>query len=107
MNQQPDNLFHISTDSLQSTIILFNDTMNLPGPKGQPPPINLPARHFSSADKELLKSGKYADAEIIANGKTYNVHRGILCTRNKWFRTIFESGFRVSVPHKSNFPGPG
>lgn len=56
-----------------------------------------PATAFSSADKELLESGKFADAKIIANGKTYNVHKNVLCTRNKWFRRVLEGAFRVSA----------
>lgn len=54
------------------------------------------AMHFSAADKELLDSGKYADAKIVANGKTYNVHKIVLCTRSVWFRKVFEGAFRVS-----------
>lgn len=57
---------------------------------------NVPAVRFSSADKELLQSGNYADAKIIANGKTYNVHKNVLCTRSKWFRKVLEGAFRVS-----------
>lgn len=60
--------------------------------------INVPATHFSSADKELLDSGKYSDAKVVANGKTYNVHKSVLCTRSKWFRKGFESAFRVRPP---------
>lgn len=57
---------------------------------------NVPAVRFSSADKELLRSGKYADAKIIANSKTYDVHKNVLCTRSKWFRKVLEGAFRVS-----------
>lgn len=59
--------------------------------------VSTPAAHFSSADKELLQSGKYADAKIIANGKTYDVHKNVLCTRSKFFRKVFEGAFRVSA----------
>lgn len=60
--------------------------------------INVPATPFSSTDKELLDSGKYSDAKVVANGKAYNVHKSVLCTRSKWFRKGFDSGFRVSPP---------
>lgn len=60
--------------------------------------VSTPAAHFSSADRELLQSGKYADAKIIANGKTYDVHKNVLCTRSKFFRKVFEGAFRVSAP---------
>lgn len=56
----------------------------------------VPAMHFSAADKQLLESSKYADAKIVANGKTYNVHKMVLCTRSVWFRKVFEGAFRVS-----------
>ncbi|KAG6353633.1 hypothetical protein INS49_005341 [Diaporthe citri] len=56
--------------------------------------VSAPAAIFSSADKELLESGKYADAKIIANGKTYDVHKNVLCTRSKWFRSVLEGAFR-------------
>lgn len=66
--------------------------------------IKVPAMHFSAADKELLDSGKYADAKIVANGKTYNVHKLVLCTRSVWFRKVFEGAFRVSdLPWKLLF----
>lgn len=60
--------------------------------------VSVPATHFSSADKELLESGKWADAKIIANSKTYNVHKNVLCTRSKWFRKVLEGDFIVSLP---------
>lgn len=64
----------------------------------------VPAIHFSAADKELLESGKYADAKIVANGQTYNVHKIVLCTRSMWFRKAFEGAFRVSeLPWKLLF----
>lgn len=59
--------------------------------------VSVPATVFSSSDKELLQSGKYADAKIIANGKTYDVHKNVLCTRSKWFRRVLEGAFRVST----------
>lgn len=61
--------------------------------------LQVPAVSFASADKELLESGKYADAKIIAHDKTYNVHKNVLCTRSKWFRKVLDGAFRVgSLP---------
>lgn len=59
--------------------------------------LQVPAVSFASADKELLESGKYADAKIIAHDKTYNVHKNVLCTRSKWFRKVLDGAFRVST----------
>lgn len=59
--------------------------------------LGVPAVSFASADKELLESGKYADAKIIAHDMTYNVHKNVLCTRSKWFRTVLDGAFRVST----------
>lgn len=60
--------------------------------------VSVPVSVFSKADKELLKSGKYADAKVIANGKTYAVHKNVVCTRSKWFRKVLEGAFRVCAP---------
>lgn len=57
--------------------------------------LRVPAVSFASADKELLESGKYADAKIISHDKTYNVHKNVLCTRSKWFRKVLDGAFRV------------
>lgn len=59
--------------------------------------VSVPTSVFSAADKELLKSGKYADAKVIANGKTYAVHKNVVCTRSRWFRKVLEGAFRVSA----------
>ncbi|KAL1869163.1 hypothetical protein Daus18300_005700 [Diaporthe australafricana] len=48
---------------------------------------------FPSAGLELLWTGQYADAKIRANGKTYNVHKVVLCSRSPWFRAALEGGF--------------
>ncbi|KAG8158184.1 hypothetical protein KVR01_011945 [Diaporthe batatas] len=52
----------------------------------------LPAS-FAKADEKLLSSGVHSDAKVIANGKVYQVHKSILCTRSKWFRAALEGGF--------------
>lgn len=56
---------------------------------------------FSLADKNLLDFGMHSDAKVIANGKIYDVHKSVLCTRSKWFRAALESGFMVSIPFQS------
>lgn len=87
--------YPLTTESLPSTLESGAET---PIVKRQNLAAAIPAARFSSANMEALKSGKYADAKVIANGKTYNVHKVVVCTRSKWFRAAFDGGFTVSTP---------
>ncbi|KAK1486187.1 hypothetical protein CABS01_13404 [Colletotrichum abscissum] len=40
---------------------------------------------FSSDDYELLKTGMLSDCQIKCEGKTWNLHKSILCARSKYF----------------------
>ncbi|KAK2609390.1 hypothetical protein N8I77_002887 [Diaporthe amygdali] len=82
--------YPLTTESLPSTLESGAET---PIAKRQNLAAAVPAARFSSANMEALKSGKYADAKVIANGKTYNVHKVVVCTRSKWFRAAFDGGF--------------
>ncbi|KAL2062698.1 hypothetical protein VTL71DRAFT_5770 [Oculimacula yallundae] len=45
----------------------------------------------------LLKSEKYSDLQILCEGKVFNVHRAIVCTRSKVLAAMMDTGFEESV----------
>lgn len=66
--------------------------------------INVAPVDFSRADKKLLDFGMHSDAKVIANGKVHEVHKSVLCTRSKWFRAAYVSGFKVSIDRSNIIP---
>lgn len=49
------------------------------------------------ADIRLFETGDIADATIVCGGRTWNVHKIILGSRCKWFKTAFyNENFTVS-----------
>ncbi|KAK6849447.1 hypothetical protein PG995_013280 [Apiospora arundinis] len=43
---------------------------------------------------EFFQSGKFADAQIECDGRTWAVHRVIMSSRSKWFAKAFGGGFK-------------
>jgi hypothetical protein len=62
-------------------------------------PLNLDSSGLSFTDTKisLFETGEWADAEITCKGKTWKVHKCIICTRCKWFERAFKSGFQVII----------
>ncbi|KXH27591.1 hypothetical protein CSAL01_00758 [Colletotrichum salicis] len=40
---------------------------------------------FGRSDEELLKTGIFSDCQVKCDGKTWNLHKSILCGRSKYF----------------------
>ncbi|KAB5513159.1 BTB/POZ protein [Coniochaeta sp. 2T2.1] len=48
---------------------------------------------FLSADQKLLESGLFADVTVTCKGKTWNLHKNILCSRSVWFEKALNGNF--------------
>ncbi|ROW00101.1 hypothetical protein VSDG_03602 [Cytospora chrysosperma] len=72
----------------------------------QPTPVDVdeewPFDLVLQNNSHLLETGEWADAEITCKGKTWKVHKCIICTRCKWFERAFKSGFLESTTGKVN-----
>ena len=44
----------------------------------------------------LWKTGEYHDATVTCHGKTWKVHKSILCSRSQYFKKAFDGHFAVS-----------
>ncbi|ROW07264.1 hypothetical protein VMCG_03766 [Cytospora schulzeri] len=50
-------------------------------------------RRYMRSDILLLETGNFADAVIICGGKSWNVHKSIICSRCDWFRKALDGNF--------------
>ncbi|KAH7033144.1 BTB/POZ protein [Microdochium trichocladiopsis] len=48
---------------------------------------------FGARDIELLESGEFADAIVECDGKSWRVHKAIVCKRSEWFRKALNGHF--------------
>lgn len=48
-----------------------------------------------ASDLKLLETGNFADTEIICRGKTFKVHKALICSRSVWFEKALNGGFAV------------
>lgn len=48
-----------------------------------------------ASDLKLLETGNFADAEIICQGKTFKIHKAVVCTRSVWFDKALNGPFEV------------
>lgn len=48
-----------------------------------------------ASNLKLLETGNFADAELICGGKTFKIHKAVVCTRSVWFEKALTGGFAV------------
>ncbi|KAK8003872.1 PEP8-vacuolar sorting targeting [Apiospora arundinis] len=48
----------------------------------------------------MLKSGEFADAEVECRGRTWAVHKVIVCSRSQWFNRAFRGKFKEATDSK-------
>lgn len=48
-----------------------------------------------ASDLKLLETENFADAEIICQGKTFKIHKAVVCTRSVWFDKALNGPFEV------------
>ncbi|KAK8856608.1 BTB/POZ protein [Apiospora arundinis] len=48
----------------------------------------------------MLKSGEFADAEVECRGRTWAVHKVIVCGRSQWFDRAFRGNFKEATDSK-------
>lgn len=48
----------------------------------------------------MLKSGEFADAEVECRGRTWAVHKVIVCGRSQWFNRAFRGKFKEATDSK-------
>ncbi|KAK8135724.1 hypothetical protein PG984_003664 [Apiospora sp. TS-2023a] len=58
------------------------------------------ARKAPEFGLDLLMSGKFADAQVVCDGRTWEVHRVVVCTRSKWFDKALGGYFKEAAEKK-------
>ncbi|KAK8023842.1 hypothetical protein PG993_011908 [Apiospora rasikravindrae] len=58
-----------------------------------------------SSGKELYKNELFADAELVAGDEKWPIHKGILCTRSKWFKKALAGPFKEATTNKVDITG--
>ncbi|OIW26251.1 POZ domain-containing protein [Coniochaeta ligniaria NRRL 30616] len=48
---------------------------------------------FLSSDQKLLESGLFADVTVTCKGRTWQLHKNILCSRSVWFEKALNGNF--------------
>ncbi|KAI1080042.1 BTB/POZ protein [Whalleya microplaca] len=54
-------------------------------------------RDAGESDLSLLKSGLFSDVLVKCDGREWNLHKAILCSRSQWFRAALTNGFQESM----------
>lgn len=55
-------------------------------------------QHRTELLHRLLESGLFADVTVTCNGRTWQLHRNILCSRSIWFEKALNGSFVVHKP---------
>lgn len=69
-------------------------------------PLNMDnsgAHAFQENDIQLFKSGNFADGTIKCQGRTWKVHRSLLASRLKFFKSAFYGLFAVNTSKDPTF----
>ncbi|KAK2609394.1 hypothetical protein N8I77_002891 [Diaporthe amygdali] len=53
-----------------------------------------------ASDLKLLETGNFADIEIICRGRTFKVHKAVVCSRSLWFEKALTGGFAEAATGK-------
>ncbi|KAI1329206.1 hypothetical protein F5Y16DRAFT_418420 [Xylariaceae sp. FL0255] len=48
---------------------------------------------YSEHDENLLKTGKFSDAQVVCGNQTWNIHKAIICTRSVYFEKALTGNF--------------
>ncbi|VBB81737.1 Putative protein of unknown function [Podospora comata] len=61
-----------------------------PEPMGKPWAVSSMVWRADEGSLKKLETGEFSDATILADGRTWRVHRMLLSTRSRWFAEAFE-----------------
>lgn len=67
-------------------------------------PREPPDADLRASNMKLLETGNFADAELICGGKTFKIHKSVVCTRSVWFEKALAGGFEASTSRASAKP---
>ncbi|KAF6816899.1 BTB/POZ domain-containing protein [Colletotrichum plurivorum] len=56
---------------------------------------------FDNTDESLLRSGILSDCEITCEGKTWKLHKSIICTRSGYFMALLLKNWKESKENKA------